>query len=126
MEKVIDYLQNEVREAKSIVQLDTGEYELIYNNEVVKRKRCEFEIVNKVYKCIKGFMVDVIDGDGFTLEESGDYISDDENTLWEVDNDGINVTGSEVRLITFHKGYLSWIELDKDFLKEHFKEIEAR
>lgn len=26
MEKVIDYLQNEVREAKSIVKLDNGEF----------------------------------------------------------------------------------------------------
>lgn len=126
MKKVIDYLQNEVREAKSIIQLDNGEYKLTYNNEVVKRKRYEFEIVDKVYKCIKGFMVDVVDGDGFTLEESGDYISDDENTLWEVDNDGVNVTGAEVRLITFKKGHLSWVELDKDFLNEHFIEVEAR
>lgn len=29
MEKVIDYLQNEVREAKSIVKLDNGEFETI-------------------------------------------------------------------------------------------------
>lgn len=28
MEKVIDYLQNEVREAKSIVKLDNGEFEI--------------------------------------------------------------------------------------------------
>ena len=31
MEKVIDYLQNEVREAKSIVKLDNGEFEIIAN-----------------------------------------------------------------------------------------------
>lgn len=29
MEKVIDYLQNEVREAKSIVKLDNGEFDII-------------------------------------------------------------------------------------------------
>lgn len=29
MEKVIDYLQNEVREAKSIVKLDNGEFAYI-------------------------------------------------------------------------------------------------
>ena len=29
MEKAIDYLQNEVREAKSIVKLDNGEFEYI-------------------------------------------------------------------------------------------------
>lgn len=39
MEKVIDYLQNEVREAKSIVKLDNGEFDIIAN-----------EFVNKTYK----------------------------------------------------------------------------
>lgn len=36
MEKVIDYLQNEVREAKSIVKLDNGEFEFIAKKGIDK------------------------------------------------------------------------------------------
>ena len=48
--RVFDYLQGEIRDIKEINVLSNGEHELIYNNEIVKRKRYEFRFLDKAYE----------------------------------------------------------------------------
>ncbi len=117
--KVLDLLQDEIREASEIKQLGTGEYQLTYNNEVVKRKRYEFRELDKVYKCNKGFALEVCDGDGFTVED--EYLNIDENSLWFYPEDkDYRLIGGEIRLENEERG---WIEITKETLKEHFIEV---
>lgn len=116
--KVLDLLQNEIREAYEIKQLKTGEYELTYNNEVVKRKRYEFRELDKVYECIKGFSIEVCDGDGFTID--GEYNIIPKGSLWVTPEDrDYRLIGGEIRLEHEEHG---WIEIPKEHLNEYFKE----
>ena len=117
--RVIDYLQGEVRDVKEIKQLDNGEFQLTYNNEIVKRKKYEFRELDKVYKCIKGFSLEVCDGDGFTLEN--EYICIVENSVWFYPEDkDYRLIGGEVRLENEKYG---WIEITKEYLGEYFIEV---
>ncbi len=117
--KVLDLLQDEIREASGIKQLGTGEYQLTYNNEVVKRKRYEFRELDKVYKCNEGFALEVCDGDGFTVED--EYLNIDENSLWFYPEDkDYRLIGGEIRLENVDR---EWIEITKETLKEHFIEV---
>ena len=117
--KVLDLLQDEIREASEIKQLGTGEYQLTYNNEVVKRKRYEFRELDKVYKCNKGFALEVCDGDGFSVED--EYLNIDENSLWFYPEDkGYRLIGGEIRLENVDR---EWIEITKENLTEHFIEV---
>lgn len=116
--KVLDLLQNEIREAYEIKQLGTGEYQLTYNNEVVKRKRYEFRELDKVYECVKEFIVEVCDGDGFTID--GEYSTIPKGPLWVSPKDkDYRLIGGEVRLEHEEHG---WIEITKEHLNECFKE----
>ena len=54
--------------------LSNGEHELIYNNETVKRKRYEFRFLDKVYKCVEGFLIERCDDDGCTIENTYEEI----------------------------------------------------
>jgi len=95
--KVLDLLQNEIREAYEIKQLKTGEYELTYNNEVVKRKRYEFKELDKVYECIKEFAIEVCDDNGFTID--GEYNIIPKGSLWITPEDkDYRLIGGEGRL----------------------------
>lgn len=70
-----------------------------------------------IYKCIKGFTVECVDGDGL---DTGATICVEEDSLWqrnelslidgEVHLDGLEGTDDE----------LNWIELSEDELKEYF------
>lgn len=51
--RVFDYLQYEIRDVKGINILSNEEYELIYNNEIVKRKSYEFRFLVNDYDCIE-------------------------------------------------------------------------
>lgn len=51
--RVFDYLQYEIRDLKGINILSNEEYELIYNNETVKRKSYEFRFLDNDYECIE-------------------------------------------------------------------------
>ncbi len=117
--KVLDLLQDEIREVYEIKQLRNGEYQLTYNNEVVKRKRYEIRELDKVYKCNKGFALEVCDGDGFTVED--EYLNIDENSLWFYPEDkGYRLIGGEIRLENVDR---EWIEITKENLTEHFMEV---
>lgn len=70
-----------------------------------------------MYKCIKGFAIDVCDGDGLTIEECGFIV--EENSVWEVNEEAVNVLGADIHL----ENDSNWIELSKDTLKEHFVKI---
>lgn len=72
----------------------------------------------KKYKCIKGFVVDICDGDGFTVEESGMVI--EEGDIWETNEEAVNVLGTEVHIETEN----SWIELSQEELDKYFEAIE--
>ncbi|WP_346868059.1 hypothetical protein [Clostridium sp. UBA1353] len=117
--KVLDLLQDEIREASEIKQLETGEYQLTYNNEVVKRKRYEFRELDKVYKCNKGFALEVCDGDGFSID--GEYNTIPKDSLWVTPEDeDYRLIGGEIRLENVDR---QWIEITKETLNEHFKEV---
>jgi hypothetical protein len=73
----------------------------------------------KTYKCIKGFAIDTCDGDGFTIENKQFII--EKQTAWYVpENEDYRFIGGEVRL---ENDYLWWIEISKENLEEHFREV---
>lgn len=119
--RVYDCLQGEIRDVKEINVLSNGEHELIYNNETVKRKRYEFRFLDKAYECIKGFLVDEYDDDGFYIENK--YFEIEKGSIWftpEEDSD-YRFLGGDIRLE--EENSLRWIELAKEHLNEYFKEI---
>lgn len=59
--RVFDYLQYEIRDIKGINILSNEEYELIYNNETVKRKSYEFRFLDNDYDCIERFFIEKSD-----------------------------------------------------------------
>ncbi|CEQ04103.1 Uncharacterised protein [[Clostridium] sordellii] len=70
-----------------------------------------------MYKCIEGFTVDICDGDGFTIEESGFVV--EEGSIWEVNEEAINLLGADIHL----ENDDSWIEISKEILEECFIKI---
>lgn len=72
-----------------------------------------------MYKCIKGFSIEVCDGDGFTIEN--EYMSINKGSIWNIpENKDYRLIGGEVRLENDEMG---WIEITKEHLEEHFKLI---
>lgn len=67
------------------------------------------------YRCIKGFLLDVYDGDGFHVDETFDV---EEGTVWEETEE--NLLGSDVHL----ENETHWIEIAKEHLEEYFAEVE--
>lgn len=117
--RVIDYLQGEIRDVKEIKQLNNGEFQLTYNNEVVKRRKYEFRELDKVCRCIKEFVVEVCDGNGFPVD--GEYTDIPKDSLWCYPEDkDYRITGGEIRLE--HEQY-GWIEISKEYFNEHFEII---
>lgn len=119
--RVFDYLQDEIRDVKEINMLSNGEHELIYNNETVKRKRYEFRFLDKVYKCVEGFLIEICDDDGCIIENTYEEIKS--GSIWFTPEEDTNYrfVGGEVRLESANQ--LQWIEITKEHLGEYFKEI---
>lgn len=119
--RVFDYLQGEIRDIKEINVLSNGEHELIYNNEIVKRKRYEFRFLDKAYECTEGFFIEKCDDDGFYIENAYEEIR--KGSLWFTPEGDTNYrfVGGEVRLESANP--LQWIEITKEYLGKYFKEI---
>jgi hypothetical protein len=72
-------------------------------------------------KCIKGFLIEKCDDDGFTIPNK--YFSIEEGQVWNVDTDeNNNFIGGEIRLTRNVKRGCSWLEISKETFKEHFIE----
>jgi len=70
-----------------------------------------------MYKCIKGFSLELYDDDGFSIE--GEYSNVEENTKWNVPEDvDCRFIGGEIRL---ENDELGWIEISKETLEEYFE-----
>lgn len=73
-------------------------------------------ILDKTYRCIKGFSIEKCDDDGFTLEN--EYMVVEECSIWHIpDEDNYRFIGGEIRL---ESDDLEWLEISKDTLKERF------
>lgn len=117
--RVFDYLQNEIRDIKEMKLLPNGEHELIYNNETVKRKRYEFRFLDKVYKCVEGFLIERCDDDGCTIENAYEEIKS--GSIWFTPEGDKNYrfVGGEIRLENENQ----WIEITKEHLERYFREL---
>lgn len=72
-----------------------------------------------MYKCIKGFSVDMCDDDGFAVEN--EYMDVKKGSIWSVpDDDSYRFIYGEVRL---ENGDFGWIEIQKETLNENFEVI---
>ena len=76
----------------------------------------------KKYKCIKEFMIDVVDGDGAIIENEYNFIAKD--SLWELDDSSFRVCDGDIRLLAFENDRYSWLEIPYEDLEKHFEEIE--
>lgn len=72
----------------------------------------------KKYRCIKAFVVDNYDADGFLIENSAHVI--EEGEVYTLDETGSTIIGGEIHL-DHENG--SWLEITKDRLNEFFEEI---
>ena len=71
-----------------------------------------------MYECIKGFLIEVCDEDGFTIEN--EYMDIDKGTIWYIPEDkDYRFIDGEVRL----ENDTEWIEITKEHLEEYFKLI---
>lgn len=67
------------------------------------------------YKCVKGFSVPLVDGDGFQTDKYSVVL---EGSLWKR-NDKNNKFDGEVHLDSL-SDKSDWLEMDKESLKEYF------
>jgi len=74
-----------------------------------------------VYDCIKEFWVDIVDGDGRTEKQDGMHIR--KGSMWKVDNEAVNVMGTDIHLDELTG--MNWLELSKEKLDNCFKVIEC-
>lgn len=74
--------------------------------------------MEKSYRCIKGFVVDICDGDGFRIEEDGMVIEVGE--IWTTDDEGVNILGCDIHM----ENETSWLEVSKEELEKYFEVIE--
>lgn len=106
------------------------------NGKIVKKKTCPFshvavsliepevncKIENDMYKCIKGFCLEICDDDGFTID--GEYTSVEKGSLWVLPEDeNYRLIGGEVRLESNEFG---WLEISKETLEENFELIQDK
>lgn len=117
--RVFDYLQDEIRDVKEINVLSNGEHELIYKNETVKRKRYEFRFLDKVYKCVEGFLIERCDDDGRIIENTYEEIKSESIWFTPEGDKNYRFVGGEIRL----ESEKQWIEITKEHLERYFKEI---
>lgn len=73
-----------------------------------------------IYECIEDFVVDTVDGNGFTEVQDGFFV--EKGTKWEVDKDAVNVIGADIHLEeTPDTG--NWLEISKEMLNSNFREV---
>lgn len=71
-----------------------------------------------IYECTESFELDKYDDNGFSTDG---MMVIEKGSLWELNDDGGNIIGSEHHLDNLDGS--SWIEIDGDFLKVYFKEV---
>lgn len=84
----------------------------------IQQIKKETLILNMKYKCIKGFVVDSVDGDGFLTENDGYLVK--EGTIWEINEEAINVLGADVHIENDEYG---WLEISNEALSEYFEKM---
>jgi hypothetical protein len=62
-------------------------------------------------KCIKTFLIEQCDDDGFLVENSDMFIY--EGSEWNVEEDTFRVIGGEIRLTSAKEDDCTWLELPK-------------
>lgn len=73
-----------------------------------------------MYKCIKGFSLEVCDDDGFTIDN--EYMNVNKGTVWNIpENKNYRLIDGEVRL---ENDKLGWIEITRETLKNNFELIQ--
>lgn len=75
--------------------------------------------MERVFKAKKEMIFDLVDGDGFTIEEDGFILEKD--SVWYFDYEEGEEISSPIQLT--NKEYNSWIEIDVDVLELDFEEI---
>lgn len=73
-----------------------------------------------VYECIKGFRANLVDEDGSMKKQAGCHV--EKGSMWKTDADAVNVTGSDIHLEELTGA--SWMELSRERLSTHFREID--
>lgn len=72
-----------------------------------------------MYECIKGFLVEVCDDNGFTIEN--EYFEVEKGTIWNIPEDeDYRLIGGEVRLENPFDG---WLEISKEHFKKYFRKV---
>lgn len=73
-----------------------------------------------MYKCIKGFLIELYDDNGFTIEN--EYMDINEDTIWYIPEDeDYRLIDGEVRL---ENDEMDWIEITKETFKNNFELID--
>ena len=75
-----------------------------------------------MYKCIKGFLLEVYDDNGFIIEN--EYVDINKDTIWYIPEDeDYRLIDGEVRL---ENEEMDWIEITKEAFKNNFEPIQCR
>ena len=73
-----------------------------------------------MYKCIKGFLIELCDDNGFIIEN--EYMDINKGTIWNIpENEDYRLIDGEVRL---ENKEIGWIEITKETFKNSFKLID--
>ena len=72
-----------------------------------------------IYECIKAFVVDSVDDNGFCIENNGEQVKI--GSMWKLDESKITLTGADMRLNELTG--LRWIEISNERLGSHFNLI---
>lgn len=70
-------------------------------------------------KCIKTFLVEKCDDDGFLIENSDAFIEKD--SIWDIEDSNFRVIGADIRLTSNQFG---WLEISKEMFEEYFEREE--
>ena len=74
-----------------------------------------------VYRCVKEFVVPMVDDDGFGTEKDDVVL---EGSFWCISDEPILI-GADIRLNALNDGFykptLGWIEISKNRLSSHFE-----
>ena len=75
-----------------------------------------------MYKCIKGFLIELCDDNGFIIEN--EYMNINKDTIWYISKDeDYRLIDGEVRL---ENEEMDWIEVTKETFKNNFELIQYR
>lgn len=75
--------------------------------------------MNKVYECVDSFVLDMVDDNGFTIENKIFVIP--KGSMWVMSGDENRMVGGEVRLERIGDKSLEWIEISQERFKNHFE-----